>query len=230
VESWQSLARRVGMPSDSSAAVEPRFSGGRTAARMLLVILFVAGSVLPALSVSALDLEQKREWQGRYRALRIQVARLELTADLATKEYADANRRNYRRSGVRHFHRENALRARVEAERVRKELGQLKETARAAGLPRSWFDEVDEEPIDRSRIQALGDYREEGRFMGEGAPAEDGPGGVPASSTGSFDDGRNPLYETSSPSSDANRPLDERPYTYEEWLKSDQAGSGDEPS
>ena len=230
MQRWHSLARRVGTRSGANSVVDPVFSGRRTVARLLPIVLLVAGSVLMTLSVSALDLEQKREWQSRYRALRLQVARLELTADLATKEYADANRRNYRRSGVRHFHRENALRARIEAERVRKELGQLKETARAAELPRSWFDEVDEEPIDRGRLQALGDYREQGRFMSEEAPTGEALDGAGASSPGSFDDGRNPLYEASPPSSDAIQPLDERPYTYEEWLKSDQAGSGDEPS
>jgi hypothetical protein len=195
-------------------------------ARLGLLVAFLVGFVVPA--AQAIDMELKREWQDRYRELRLQAARLEVTAELATKEYADANRRNYRRSGVRHFHRANAIEARTELVRVQKEMGELRETVRAAGLPVSWLDEVDEEPLDLDRVQALGDYSDEGRFGGRGADAPEPDQERDANPEGLVDDGRNPLYKEPRAAPAGIQPLDETPYDYEEWLKERQEAEGEE--
>ena len=68
----------------------------------------LAGPSSAAGQSEADDGELRAYWQGRYRKLRETEATLVQTVKLATKEYADSNRRSYRRSGVRHFHRTNA--------------------------------------------------------------------------------------------------------------------------
>ncbi len=132
----------------------------------------------------------KQHWQDRYRALRLREARLEKTIDLATKEYADANRRNYRRSGVRHFHRTNAALAKNELAKVQKDLETIYDEARAADVPLIWLYEVEDETIDPDEVEGLGDYADGGRFFGPSDAAED--------EDASEDDGRNPLYSRDS--------------------------------
>lgn len=107
------------------------------------------------------DAALKVYWQDRYRSLRQSKVRLEQTIEEATKEYAEANRRNYRRSGVRHGYRTQALEAKAELARVQTELDQIYDEARRESVPITWLYEVENEPVDpgRSRATDAGDER-----------------------------------------------------------------------
>lgn len=165
------------------------------------------------------EAELRAFWQGRYRKLRHEEARLVETVKLATKEYADANRRTYRRSGVRHFHRTNANEAKKELAVVRAEMEAMYDEASAAGVPIFWLDEVAEEPIGSGSVEGLGVYEDDGQFGGKGAYAGDGDEGDADADVDpeASDDGRNPLYsgEDDEPASfegDGTRTFD-----YEAW-------------
>lgn len=166
----------------------------------------------------------KAYWQGRYRSLRLDEARLVETVKLATKEYADSNRRNYRRSGVRHFHRTNANEAKVELARVREQISACQDEVVAAGGMAAWLDEVDDETLDPGAVQGLGVYRDDGRFGGKGAYAEDEEGDRRDEEEAGSGDGRNDLYE-SDESDDADEPAaigDEQGsggFDYDAWRK-----------
>ena len=199
----------------------------------LLLATCVAGAVgivlrpVPAIAEEDDLVALKAHWQGRYRKLRLEEARLVETERLATKEYADSNRRNYRRSGVRHFHRTNANEAKKQLGIVREQIESMRTDIVAAGGSVHWLDEVDEEPIDPNRVEGLGVYQDDGRFGGKGAYAprvdENDDGITPAAGGGPDltdeeggagwleDDGRNPLY-----SDDENEPQDEDPASIDE--------------
>jgi hypothetical protein len=138
----------------------------------------------------------KAYWQGRYRSLLQNEARLVETVRLATKEYADSNRRNYRRSGVRHFHRTNANEAKVELAKVREQIVACRDDVVAAGGMSQWLDEVDDEGIDPDAVQGLGVYRDDGRFGGKGAYAEDEETKRRRQEEAVQGDGRNDAFET----------------------------------
>src|SRR5690606_29277329 len=168
----------------------------------------------------------KAYWQGRYRELRIDEARLVETERLATKEYADANRRNYRRSGVRHFHRTNANEAKAQLEIVRAEIAKLHDDVVAAGGMVSWFDEVDAEGIDPTRVEGLGVYANDGPFGGKGGYAPRRPDGEPLdeepAAVRAGDDGRNPLYADDEDDGDdpASLSVEDLPaFDYEAWRR-----------
>jgi hypothetical protein len=212
---------------------------------VLLLATCVAGalglSLRPiAAAAESGDLDaMKSHWQSRYRKLRVEEARLVETLRLATKEYADSNRRNYRRSGVRHFHRTNANEAKKQLAITRTQIESMRSDIVAAGGSVHWLDEVDDEPIDPSRVEGLGVYEDEGRFGGKGAyapqPDENDDADVPAAGDGpgagdeeavsdeSFDDGRNPLYSDDEDAADDDEDpasIDEGgfgPYDYEYW-------------
>lgn len=135
----------------------------------------------------------KKEWQGRYRDLRMMEARLVKTVELATKEYADSNRRTYRRSGVRHFHRTNANEAKAQLADVRTKIEAMHDQIREVGGSVNWLYEVDDEPIDPRKVEGLDVYANDGPFGGQGAyaPPDDEDADEPEASPG---DGRNPLY------------------------------------
>lgn len=166
---------------------------------LLAVAIGTAASVVlhpPAASAQMDDLDAlKTYWQGRYRELRQQEARLIQTVKLATKEYADANRRTYRRSGVRHFHRTNANEAKAELAKVRTQIESVYEDVVAAGGSVNWIYEVDDEGRDLADAQGLGVYEDDGLFGGKGAYAPDGDAEEPEGDEGEAAvDGRNPLY------------------------------------
>ena len=167
---------------------------------------FPAGAPGPAFAETAADADDeeamdpaaiKAQWQARFRDLRLQEAQLIQTIELATKEYADSNRRNYRRSGVRHFHRTNANEAKLQLAAVQTKIERMFDEVVAAGGSLNWLYEVDDEPIDPSSVSGLGDYGDEGRFGGKGAYApadEDEQDADEASPDDDPDAGRNPLY------------------------------------
>lgn len=210
----------------------------------LLLAIFVAGSANLGLGAAEARAdstnyeELKAHWQARYRKLRLEEARLIETERIATKEYADSNRRNYRRSGVRHFHRTNANEAKKQLAIVRDQIASFPAQVVAAGGSVHWLDEVDEEPIDPNRVEGLGVYEDDGRFGGKGAytPYEENDddtvspaaGGGPDLSAedgdgAEIDDGRNPLYSDDDEKSDEDEDpasIDEGgfgPYDYEYW-------------
>ena len=156
----------------------------------------------------------KDEWQSRYRGLRLQEARLEKTIELATKEYADANRRSYRRSGVRHFHRANVQLAKEELAKVRTDLVKIYDDARVEEVPLIWLYEVEDEKIDPSQVTGLGDYANERGFLGALATDANGEG---TESDTSEDAGRNPIHlrDETPPASPDER--DAVNFSYDAW-------------
>ncbi len=199
---------------------------GRIAGALILATLIAtAGATLleasatTAAETEADDAQLKAYWQGRLRDLRSNEARLVQTVELATKEYADANRRSYRRSGVRHFHRTNANEARAELTLVRAQLDAIYDEASAAGVQTHWLDEVAEEPIDMDAVQGLGVYRDAGEFGGKGAYAKEPDPDEADDDREARDDGRNPLYtgEDDEPASfDAEG---SKEFDYDDWRK-----------
>lgn len=168
----------------------------------------------------------KAHWQGRYRKLRLDEARLMETVRLATKEYADSNRRNYRRSGVRHFHRTNANEAKAQLAVVRGEIEKLYDEVVEAGGTVNWFYEVDDEGIDRAQVEGLGVYADDGRFGGKGAYAprrEDGePLGDDVDAAQAADDGRNPRFSEDDDADEDPASMgadDLPPFDYDAWRK-----------
>jgi hypothetical protein len=169
------------------------------------------------------EAELRAYWQGRYRSLRKKEATLVETVKLATKEYADSNRRTYRRSGVRHFHRTNANEAKAELSQVRAEMAAMYDEASAAGVPIFWLDEVAEETIDPGAVEGLGVYEDDGQFGGKGAYAKDSAEEDSDADAAGEDDGRNPLYtgngdEPASLEGDGSKKLD-----YEAWRANREA-------
>lgn len=199
---------------------------GRIAGAVLLAIgIGIAGASLLGARTATAEVELADEaqlkayWQGRYRELRRDEARLVQTVELATKEYADANRRTYRRSGVRHFHRTNANEAKAELALVRAELEAIYDEASDAGVPAWWLDEVAEEPIDMDAVQGLGVYRDDGEFGGKGAYAKEPDPDDADADPVNPDAGRNPLYtgEEGEPASiDAEG---SKAYDYDAWRR-----------
>ena len=114
--------------------------GWRVGTVVLAIVTAAPSTILVGPSSAAAqsetgDAELRAYWQGRYRRLRNKEASLVQTVKLATKEYADSNRRSYRRSGVRHFHRTNANEAKAELAKVRAEIETIYDDARVAGVP-----------------------------------------------------------------------------------------------
>ena len=207
--------------------INARMGRGRRAIALFLLAFGIVGGagIVAGARFGRRPDRQRRElrayWQGRFRKLRNEEARLAQTVALATKEYADANRRNYRRSGVRHFHRANAKDAQAELDLVRAEIASIYDEARKAGVPVFWLDEVAEEKIDMDRVQGLGVYADDGPFGGKGAygPAAEADDAAPKAN----DDGRNPLH-AGGDEAGGDRPasLDEsgaKRFDYEAWRK-----------
>lgn len=191
---------------------------------LLAVAIGTAASFLlqpPVASAQAEDpAALKAYWQNRYRDLRQDEARLVQTVKLATKEYADANRRSYRRSGVRHFHRTNANEAKKQLAEVRSQIESIYEQVVDAGGSMNWIYEVDDEGIDADDVQALGVYEDDGMFGGKGAyaPSADEEA-LAREQDESEDEGRNPLYQQEDtddePASLEDEGLSE--YDYDAW-------------
>jgi hypothetical protein len=91
--------------------------------------------------------EQKADWQGRYRSLLQNEARLHHNAQMARENYARAQRRNYPRGGAREQFLIDADDAEKELVTVKEELAQLQLDARHEAIPKNWLYDVEEEPI-----------------------------------------------------------------------------------
>ena len=91
--------------------------------------------------------EQKADWQGRYRSLLQNEARLHHNAHMARENYARAQRRNYPRGGAREQFLIDADDAEKELVTVKEELAQLQLDARHEAIPKNWLYDVEEEPI-----------------------------------------------------------------------------------
>jgi hypothetical protein len=204
---------------------KPAVFGRFLVALALGVVLWGAVAAVFAPS-SAIAKEQdldtlKARWQKRYRDLRDEEARLVETVKLATKEYADSNRRNYRRSGVRHFHRTNANQAKAELAETRTKIAAMFDQVVAAGGSANWLYEVDDEPRNQP-VQGLGVYEDNGRFGGKGAygsaPEDQDEQAADAEARDDTDTGgRNPLY---SGEDDAPAKFEEKgqeTYDYDMW-------------
>ncbi|MEZ4282764.1 MAG: hypothetical protein R3F21_24465 [Myxococcota bacterium] len=197
-------------------------ASGLLAVGFLLGAAIVVGPRVAAADQASDEAELRSYWQGRFRKLRMEEARLAQTAQLATKEYADSNRRTYRRSGVRHFHRTNAENAKAELELVRAQIASIYDEAREAGVPVFWLDEVAEEKIDMDRVEGLGVYADDGPFGGKGAYGPDEDDDADAAPDDP-DAGRNPRF-TRDDEAERDRPasLDEtgqKRFDYDAWRK-----------
>jgi len=138
----------------------------RTALRIGLSLVLASG-VLASYSVAPIEAQARSEsdydstlgkayWQGRYRTLRDQAARLRRTAEVARANYAAANRRNYRRGTNRSEQRMAALEAEAELVKVEADLAGLDEEARVNGALPGWLREVRDEPTaNRESVPAV---------------------------------------------------------------------------
>lgn len=92
-------------------------------------------------------LEQKAQWQDRYRTLLRDAARLQYNAEISRENYARAQRRNYPRGGARQQFILDAENAEKELVGVKEEIAQIFVDARRDAIPTVWLYEVDDEPI-----------------------------------------------------------------------------------
>ncbi len=92
-------------------------------------------------------LEQKAQWQDRYRTLLRDAARLQYNAEISRENYARAQRRNYPRGGARRQFILDAEHAEKELVGVKEEIAQIFVDARRDAIPTVWLYEVDDEPI-----------------------------------------------------------------------------------
>jgi hypothetical protein len=132
---------------------------------------FVAPNVANAQTEEQL-MEQKNEWQERYRGLLQEAERLKENAATMRSNYSQAQQRNYPRGNARQEFLIKADEAETELVKVKAQLAGIFEEARRAGIPPRWLYEVDDEPIvvPAAADSANADDEEE-------------------------DDGRNPLYK-----------------------------------
>lgn len=92
-------------------------------------------------------LEQKIEWQDRYRSLLVGAARLKQAATTSRENYARAQRRNYPRGGARQQFIIDAEDAENELVDMNGQIEAILDEARRNAIPTVWFYEVDDEPI-----------------------------------------------------------------------------------
>lgn len=116
--------------------------------------LFTSNTALAQGGDPALD--QKLEWQQRYRIMLKNQAILADNAEKLRKNYAQANRRNYPRGGERDKFLLDAAEAEADLVQLKQETAQLLVNARRNDLPRSWFYEVDDEEIQAPTPAAKG--------------------------------------------------------------------------
>jgi hypothetical protein len=122
-------------------------------------------------------LEQKGEWEGRYRNLLQNAARLERNAAAARENYTRAQKRNYPRGGARQQFLIDEQQAKDELANVRQQIEDLKLRARQEGVMPGWLYEVEDEDLSVPEPAAPDDWDPE-------AEADE-----------AYDrEGRNPLY------------------------------------
>ena len=141
----------------------------RILARTLGLSIVLCVIALPLLAPSdvwadteQMQLEQKAQWQGRYRMLRREEARLQEISQTSRENYARAGRRNYPRGGARQQYMVDAQDAEKKLVTVKEEIAQILASARHDAIPPTWIYEDDEEPINLSSpASASGDGNEE---------------------------------------------------------------------
>jgi hypothetical protein len=148
-----------------------------------LAIPFVAG---PAAAETEEELLAKKDqWQGRYRELRNNAARMSENAKKLRKAYSQAQHANYPRGGAREEFRMQVEQAERDAEDYESKLVAFRDEARQNDVPPGWLYEVDDEPIDHG----LPADQDDGSVDEEANQAEDD-----AEEEAEDREGRNPLY------------------------------------
>ncbi len=108
----------------------------------------IAPAVAQAANTKELSgLEQKAEWQQRYRRLLQGQQQLRAEAATSRENYARAKRRNYPRGGALQQFLIDAEKAESELVELEQETAEFLEQARGEAIPRNWFYEVDDEDI-----------------------------------------------------------------------------------
>jgi len=92
-------------------------------------------------------LDQKAQWQDRYRSLLRDAAHFEQSAKKSRENYARARRRNYPRGGARQLFILEADEAEKKLVIVKDEIAQLIVDARRNAIPTNWRYEVEDEPV-----------------------------------------------------------------------------------
>lgn len=105
--------------------------------------------------------EKKAEWQGRYRSLLQNAARLRSNAETSRENYARAQRRNYPRGGARQQFIVDAENAEKELVEVKEAIAQIAVDARHASIPPNWLYAVEDEPITVSAPASPSDQQDE---------------------------------------------------------------------
>jgi hypothetical protein len=156
----------------------------------------VAIALAPALAIPLLAdqasaeteeelLAKKDLWQGRYRELRNNEARMNENAKKLRAAYAQAQHANYPRGGAREAFRLQVEKAEQDAQDYGAKLVAFRDEARQNDVPPGWLYEVDDEPIDHG----LPADQEDASFDEDTAEETD-----EAEDEAEDREGRNPLY------------------------------------
>ncbi len=126
----------------------------RWGASGLLALALTPALAMPFLPDSAAAeteeeaLAKKADWQGRYRALRNNAARMRENAKKLRRSYGLAQHANYPRGGAREEFRLQVEKAERDADDYTAKIEAFHEEARRNEIPPGWLYEVDDEPID----------------------------------------------------------------------------------
>jgi len=126
----------------------------RTGATWLLALALAPALAIPVVADLASaeteeeELAKKADWQGRYRALRNNAARMRENATKLRRAYGLAQHANYPRGGAREDFRRQVEKAERDADDYASKVESFHDEARANEIPPGWLFEVDDEPID----------------------------------------------------------------------------------
>jgi hypothetical protein len=163
----------------------------RVAASWILAIALAPALAIPLLADQASAeteeelLAKKDLWQGRYRELRNNEARMNENAKKLRAAYAQAQHANYPRGGAREAFRLQVEKAEQDAQDYGAKLVAFRDEARQNDVPPGWLYEVDDEPIDHG----LPADQEDASFDEDTAEETD-----EAEDEAEDREGRNPLY------------------------------------
>lgn len=152
-----------------------------------LTIPLVAGAADTATEEELLA--KKDQWQGRYRELRNNAARMGANAKKLRVAYAQAQHANYPRGGAREAFRVQVEQAERDAEDYESKLVAFRDEARQNDVPPGWLYEVDDEPIDHGLPADQDDSGFDEEADEQSDEAEDD-----AEEDADDREGRNPLY------------------------------------
>lgn len=173
----------------------------RVAASGLMAIALAPALAIPFLADPAAAeteeelLAKKDQWQGRYRVLRNNAARMSENAKKLRKAYSQAQHANYPRGGAREAFRVQVEKSENDAQDYEAKLVAFRDEARRNDVPPGWLYEVDDEPIDHGLPADQEDVGFDDEQDEPGYEEPDEASDDDRDEVEDGDDGRNPLYD-----------------------------------